>query len=170
MRIIKTIARAPIAILVFLYSIAAHATPVPDSFARFIENIASAATKGAKAVQDEWPGQTLAFPGEDRGPARSLLSGPFPLGEGLRTAGSEVRLAKNGDAVQLIIVKLEGPCITPADIEKKYQTTESVIFPQPNNPNPVQYQRVDVAGAQVSFGFRGQPPGCLTDAVINPVP
>lgn len=158
-----------IASFVFLFSLTANPTPVPDSFSRMIETLAAAATKGSSTVIAQWPGKALSLPREHNALPQVIHSGPIAMGDGLHASSSEIRLSDK-DAVKLIIVKVEGNCLTPTDIAEKYPVNKMFDFPQPNNPDPVSYRRVDLQGTQVSFGFRGQSPGCLTDVVINPAP
>ncbi len=168
-RITNATPRRIIAVFIFLYSLIANSAPVPDSFSRMIETLAAAATKGGNTVIAQWPGKALALPNEHNGRPQVIHSGPITMGDGLHASSSEIRLSDN-DAVKLMILRLEGTCITPADIAKKYPVNKMFDFPQPNNPDPVSYRRVDLQGIQVSFGFRGQAPGCLTDVVFNPDP
>ena len=153
----------------FLLSLEANSTPVPDSFSHMIETLAAATAKGGNSVIAQWPGKTLSLPSEHSGRPQVIHSGPIAMGDGLHASSSEIRLSDN-NAVKLMILRLEGTCITPADIAKKYPVNKMFDFPQPNNPDPVNYRRVDLQGIQVSFGFRGQAPGCLTDVVFNPNP
>lgn len=82
------------------------------------------------------------------------------IGPGVQSFIDEVRLSE-GDAVRLLVLGLQGRCITPADVAARYPQVKNADFPQPNNPDPVSYRRVDMGGVRVSFGFRGALPGCL---------
>ncbi|MFC7208342.1 hypothetical protein ACFQOZ_18100 [Comamonas endophytica] len=67
------------------------------------------------------------------------------------------------DAVQLMVLELRGRCITPADLGARYRQVRNADFPQPDNPDPVSYRRVQIDGVRVSFGFRGAAPAaCRT--------
>jgi len=140
----------------------ALSAPVPDTFWSLVGQLAAAAPQGGKAVARQWPGPQPAPAGSGQ-----IRSAPFAVGPGLQTALAEVRVAED-DAVQLMVLELEGRCITPADLGAKYRQVTNADFPQPHNPDPVRYRRVDMDGVRVSFGFRGAAPGCLSHVVINP--
>lgn len=140
----------------------AMAAPAPEAFWSLVGELAAAAPQGGKAVVHKWPGRPLAQAG-----AAGIGSAPFAVEPGLQTAIAEVRLADD-DAVQLMVLELQGRCITPADLGARYRKVTNADFPQPDNPDPVRYRRVQIDGVRVSFGFRGAAPGCLSHVVFNP--
>ncbi|MEG1767618.1 MAG: hypothetical protein RR311_04085 [Comamonas sp.] len=145
-----------------LHALPAAAAPAPEALWQLIGKLATASTQGGQAVLGQWPGRPFSLTG-----AGDISSAPFMLGPGLQSTIAEVRLAE-GDAVQLMVLELQGSCITPADIAARYAQVRNADFPQPNNPDPVSYRRVEIDGVRVSFGFRGALPGCLTHVVFNP--
>lgn len=124
--------------------------------------LAAASTQGGQAVLRQWPGRPFSLIG-----AGETRSAPFMLARNLQSTLAEVRLAE-GDTVQLLVLELQGRCITPAEIQARYAQLRNADFPQPDNPDPVSYRRVQIDGVRVSFGFRGALPGCLTHVVFNP--
>ena len=148
--------------LLALCALPGAAEPAPEAFWRLIGQLAAASTQGGKAVVGQWPGRPLSLNN-----AGDLRSAPLALAPGLHTAIAEVRLAHD-DAVQLMVLELQGRCITPADLAAQYRQVTPADFPQPGNPDPVSYRRVQMDGVRVSFGFRGALPGCLSHVVFNP--
>lgn len=72
--------------------------------------LAAAAAQDGQAVVRQWPGRP--FPllrGADAG------SAPLALAPDLQTSIAEMRLAE-GDAVQLMVLKVQGGCITPDEL------------------------------------------------------
>lgn len=134
----------------------------PEAFWRLIGQLAAAIPQGGKAIAQQWPGKSFSLAGGAHGG-----SAPVTLAPGLQTAIDELRLAE-GDSVQLLVLKLEGSCITPADVSARYPQLRSRDFPQPDNPDPVSYRSVDIDGVRVAFGFRGARPGCLAHVVFDP--
>lgn len=160
-RITEALPRAIAAAVLFGCLAPAVAAPVPEAFWSLVDKLAAATPQGAQAVARQWPGKQFSL----TGPAE-IGSAPFTVGPGLQTAIAEVR-AKD-DAVQLMVLELQGRCITPAELAKRYRQVQNADFPQPNNPDPVSYRRVHIDGVRVSFGFRGAAPGCMTHVVFNP--
>jgi hypothetical protein len=161
-RITDAVARGCGALLLALSALPAMAAGAPEALWQLIDKLAAASTQGGKAVVSQWPGKSFSLRG-----AGEIGSGPFMLAPQLQSALAEVRLAE-GDAVQLMVLELQGSCITPADIHARYAQVGNADFPQPDNPDPVSYRRVQIDGVRVSFGFRGAPPGCLSHVVFNP--
>lgn len=167
-RITEVIPRwARAAVMAGLSVPALAAAPVPEAFWSLVGQLAAAAPQGGKAVARQWPGKPLAPTGSASTGSAQIGSAPFTVGPGLQTALAEVRLAE-GDAVQLMVLELQGRCITPADLGAKYRQVTNADFPQPGNPDPVSYRRVQIDGVRVSFGFRGAGPACLSHVVFNP--
>lgn len=144
------------------WSLPALAAPAPEAFWSLVGQLAAAAPQGGKAVARQWPGKPLAPSG-----TAQVRSAPFTVDPGLQTAIAEVRLTED-DTVQLMVLELQGLCITPAELGARYRQVTNADFPQPNNPDPVSYRRVQIDGVRVSFGFRGAAPGCLSHVVFNP--
>ena len=161
-RITERVSRGAGVLLLALHALPAVAQPAPETFWRLIANLAAASTQGGKAVASQWPGTPFHVAG-----AGDMASAPLSLGAGLQTVLAEVRLTE-GDAVQLLVMELSGSCITPADVTARYAQASNADFPQPNNPDPVRYRRLEIEGVRVSFGFRGALPGCLAHVVFNP--
>ncbi len=163
-RIIDAIPRQAGAALLALCALPALAVPAPEpeAFWGLVGKLAAAAPQGGQAVLRQWPGPPLALTG-----AAETRSAPLALAPGLETAIAEVRLGE-GDTVQLVVLELQGRCITPADLSARYAQVRNADFPQPDNPDPVSYRRVEIDGVRVSFGFRGALPGCLAHVVFNP--
>ncbi|MCD2514418.1 hypothetical protein [Comamonas endophytica] len=145
-------------------SLPAVAAPAPEAFWSLVGKLAAATPQGAQAVARQWPGKPLAAAG-----AAQVSSAPLAVAPDLQTAIAEVRVAED-DAVQLMVLELRGRCITPADLGARYRQVRNADFPQPDNPDPVSYRRVQIDGVRVSFGFRGAAPGCLSHVVFNPAP
>lgn len=145
-----------------LAAVPARTAPAPEVLWTLIAKLAAAAPQGGKAIVQQWPGKPFSLAG-----AASADSAPISLGPGLQTAIAEVRLS-DGDSVRLMVLRLQGNCITPADVGARYQQLRNDSFPQPNNPDPVSYRSVDIDGVKVSFGFRGAGAGCLSHVVFNP--
>lgn len=158
----EALARRVCAALLSAVSLPALAAPAPEAFWSLIGKLAAAAPQGGQAVARQWPGPQPALAG-----AAQISSAPLAVAPDLQTAIAEVRLAE-GDAVQLMVLELQGRCITPADLGARYRQVTNADFPQPNNPDPVRYRRVQIDGVPVSFGFRGAGPGCLSHVVFNP--
>ncbi|MET1114412.1 MAG: hypothetical protein ABWY08_05570 [Comamonas sp.] len=161
-RTIEALARWARAAMLATAALPALAAPVPEAFWSLVGKLAAATPQGASAVARQWPGKQFSLIGP-----RELGSAPFTVGPGLETTIAEVRLAE-GDAVQLMVLELQGRCITPADLSARYLQVKNADFPQPHNPDPVRYRRVEIDGVRVSFGFRGAGPGCLSHVVFNP--
>lgn len=145
----------------------AGAAPVPEEFWQMVGKLASATTQGGQAVVKQWPGKPFSLDHRPGAGTRDIASEPFTSAQGLQSTISEVRLAA-GDNVQLMVLEPKGRCVTPADLRARYPQARQADFPQPNNPDPVSYRRVDIDGVRVSFGFRGAAPGCLSHVVFNP--
>ncbi len=150
------------ALALALNALPAAAAGAPEALWQLIGKLAAASTQGGQAVLGQWPGRPFPLTG-----AGDISSAPFMLGPGLQSKIAEMRLAE-GDSVQLLVLELQGSCITPADIAARYTQVRNADFPQPNNPDPVSYRRVDIDGVRVSCGFRSALPGCLTHVVFNP--
>lgn len=161
-RITDIVARRCPALLLALWALPAMAAGAPEALWQLIEQLAAASTQGGKAVVSQWPGKSFSLSGAD-----SIGSAPLMLSPQLQSSIAEVRLA-DGDAVQLMVLELQGSCITPTDLQVRYAQVRNADFPQPDNPDPVSYRRVQIDGVRVSFGFRGTPPGCLSHVVFNP--
>ena len=169
MRIINSMVRSAIAISALGFLSTVKSEPAPEEFWKIIDKLAAAAPMGAKAVFEIWPDKTLRTAIAQSASPFNINSGPFDIGPGLQAKNSEIRITNN-DAVKLIIIRVEGNCITPSDIKEKYPLNKSGDFPQPNNPDPVSYRVVELKNLEISFGFRGPSPGCLTHVVFNPDP
>ena len=151
-----------------LAPLGAGAAPVPEDFWQMIAKLASATTQGGEAVVKQWPGRPFSLAPQPGAGTRDISSEPFTSAQGLQSTIAEVRLAE-GNSVQLMVLELQGRCITPADLGARYrQQVKNADFPQPGNPDPVSYRRVQIEGVRVSFGFRGNAPGCLSHVVFNP--
>lgn len=161
-RITEVVARGCPALLLALSALPAMAAGAPQALWQWIDKLAAASTQGGKAVVSQWPGKSFSLSGADQ-----IGSAPLMLSPQLQGSIAEVRLAE-GDAVQLMVLELRGSCITPADIHARYAQVRNADFPQPDNPDPVSYRRVQIDGVRVSFGFRGALPGCLSHVVFNP--
>lgn len=161
-RVTEALPRRVGAALLAVLSLPAWAAPVPEAFWSLVGKLAAAAPQGGQAVARQWPDPQPAPAGAAR-----ISSAPLAVAPDLQTAIAEVRLAE-GDAVQLMVLELQGRCITPADLGARYRQVANADFPQPNNPDPVSYRRVQMDGVRVSFGFRGAGQGCLSHVVFNP--
>lgn len=161
-RIINAPRRWGRALLLAAGALPALAAAAPEAFWGLVGQLAQAAPQGGQAVVRQWPGKPFALVrGADTG------STAITLAPDLQTAIAEMRLAE-GDAVQLMVLQVQGRCITPGEVAGRYQRVENADFPQPGNPDPVSYRVVDLGGVRVSFGFLGARPGCLAHVVFNP--
>lgn len=165
-RITRITDGARLALLAALFTVAAaptRAAATPEAFWQLLDRLAAATAQGGQAVVQQWPGKPFSLGG-----AAGMRSESVDIGPGVQSFIDEVRLSE-GDAVRLLVLGLQGRCITPADLSARYPQVTDADFPQPNNPDPVSYRRVDMDGVRVSFGFRGALPGCLAHVVFNPV-
>ena len=169
MHIINSMSQSAISIAALGFLLPAISGPAPEEFWKIIDKLSTTAPLGVKAVSEIWPGKSLGTAIAQSKSPLNINTGPFDIGPGLQAKGSEIRIAKN-DRVKLIIIRIEGNCITPSDIKQRYPLNKSGDFPQPNNPDPVSYRVVESKNLEISFGFRGPSPGCLTHVVFNPDP
>ena len=160
--IIEAMARGRRALLLSACALPAAAMAAPEAFWGLVGKLAAAAPQGGQAVVRQWPGRP--FPLVRGADANSAA---LALAPDLQTSIAEMRLAE-GDAVQLMVLKVQGGCITPDELIGRYARVENADFPQPDNPDPVRYRVVHLDGVRVSFGFLGGAPGCLAHVVFNP--
>jgi len=164
-RLVDGARRALLAALLTVAAAPTRAAATPEAFWHLLDQLATASAQGGQAVVRQWPGKPFSL--SAAGPAAGIRSESIDIAPGLQSSIDEVRLSE-GDTVRLLVLGLQGRCITPADVSARYPQVKNADFPQPNNPDPVRYRRVDMDGVRVSFGFRGALPGCLAHVVFNP--
>lgn len=156
---------------IYLLSSSIHpmVTSIPEEFWKTVETIAVAAPTGATSMAKIWPNESLLASAADSKDARQIQGGSFSISKDIQAKSSEIRISDN-DKVKLIILRIDGMCITPADVKNRYPIHKNDDFPQPNNPDPVSYKVVQIRDVEVSFGFQSRLPRCLTHVVFDPAP
>ncbi|WP_145985487.1 hypothetical protein [Marilutibacter maris] len=135
----------------------------------FVEAFANSADAVGASVVDYWPGTEPLEPVRESGRIRIYDGGAFPIASSLRARTSEVRVHESG-ALNLALLEVEGSCVLPADVEKRFQDVERIAYPSPGDPNPHVYRRIRRGSLAVSFGFPVKGQGCLSRVVFDPDP
>lgn len=140
-----------------------------DVLWRLVEGIAASAGQGVGPLIDQWPGDHVEMPELEGGRPHAIEGGRILSGNTLHVSRSEIRLRDTG-TIDLSTMNIAGGCATSSDLGHRFRIMDSVGFPQPGNPDPITYRRVDLDGVLVSFGFLERSPGCLIRIVFDPNP
>lgn len=151
------------------HSIRADDASGDDTLWKMVESVAASVGQGAVPTIDQWPGDRLEMPELRGGRLHVIEGGRILFGNKLHASRSEIRLRDTG-TIDLVTMRIAGGCVTVSDLGHRYRITDSVEFPQPGNPDPIAYRRVDLDGVLVSFGFSERSPGCLNRIVFDPNP
>lgn len=158
-----------LAICALTFSSHSMASSIPEKFWITVEKIAEAEPEGKKSLAQIWPNESPLATAADEMQEREIEGGTITISDTLQVKSSEIRITED-EKVELIILRIAGMCINPADVKRRYPLQKMVNFPQPNNSDPVSYQVVKIHDVQVSFGFRGPLPRCLSHVVFDPAP
>lgn len=169
MRFINKKSCSAVALYALIFSSHSMTSSIPEEFWITVEKIAQAVPEGMRPLAKIWPNESPLATAADEKKEREIEGGIIPISDTLQAKSSEIRIAAD-DKVELIIIRIAGMCITPADVKNRYPLQKMVNFPQPNNSDPVSYQVVKMRDVQVSFGFRGPLPRCLSHVVFDPAP
>ncbi len=119
-------------------------------------------------MADSWPNKGLVTYIENNQDFKKYINlGPFEIANGIQAKSTEIRVSESGD-IRLVILRIDGICINSSTVKQRFPSSKVDDFPQPNNPDPVSYRFIELKGVEVSFGFRGAMPGCLSHVVFEP--
>lgn len=167
MRFINKKSWSAAAIYGVIFSSHSMTASIPEKFWITVEKIAQAVPEGTKSLAKIWPNESPLATVIGEKNEREIEGGTIPISDSLQAKSSEIRIAVD-NKVELIIIRIAGMCITPADVKNRYPLQKMVNFPQPNNSDPVSYQVVKMRDVQVSFDFRGPVTRCLSHVVFDP--
>lgn len=147
--------------------LSAVANPIPEQFWKTIDVLSQSAPKGMQATAEIWPDRSLQNHLENSKNLKIINTEPFAISSDLRVKTAEIRVS-GSDSIRLMILQIDGMCITSANIKQHYPLSKIDEFPQPNNPDPVSYRFMEMNGTEVSFEFRSRQSGCLTQVIFEP--
>lgn len=141
---------------------------VVDPLWKSVEAIAASVGEGSEAVIEQWPGGNLDL--SEKPQQLRIDGGGFPIDGAKRVSASRIRMKPTGE-LRLITLEIDGSsCITRDELRQRYPSAVTFAWPQPHNSEPYSYERVDLEGVRLSFGFPDQAPQCLFKIVFNPDP
>jgi hypothetical protein len=158
-------------LLAIATSISTAATPTPGNDTRLwglVERLGHAVEAGSPRVFDEWPGGAIAMPEASTGRLQVVEGGTFGIDGSLRARRSQIRVDGGTGKVRLVDIDLEGRCLTPADVLRRYPDAIIIQRPSGHSPNERTYYATRVGSVRAAFGFPARAADCLAAIILDP--